>query len=283
MKNVGLNINTSKDKDEKILKEILKIIKTYMDCNVIIFKDSKNLDSEASKDLDFIISLGGDGTMLSTSREVSKFNVPILGVNIGTLGFLTAVEVSGFIEAIKKISKGEFSIEKRTMLSCKFKKHNSFLSFDALNDIVISKGTLSRMIRHDIEVNNIFYGSFMADGVIISTPTGSTAYSLSAGGPIIFPTLDVIELTPICPHTQGIKPLILPATDILNIKVRKGNESVFLTVDGQEATKLDGIEEVSITKSEHYCQLIRLEDYDYFSILRNKILWRTMECAGDKN
>ncbi|MEW8955710.1 NAD(+)/NADH kinase [Clostridium sp.] len=283
MKNIGLNINTSKDKDGKILDEILKIINTHMECNVVIFKDSKNLENQSSKDLDFIISLGGDGTMLSTSREVSRFNIPILGVNIGTLGFLTAVEVSGFTEAIKRIANNEFSIEKRTMLSCKFKKNNHIFSFNALNDIVIAKGTLSRMIRHDIEVNNVFYGSFMADGVIISTPTGSTAYSLSAGGPIIFPTLDVLELTPICPHTQGIKPLILPAKDVLNIKVKKGNESVFLTVDGQEATKLDGIEEISITKSKNYCQLIRLNDYDYFSILRNKILWRTMECAGDKN
>lgn len=282
MKKVGVNINTSKDEDEKNLNFIKNIINKYMECEIIVFKDSEGLDCHEIKNLQLLISLGGDGTMLSTARKVSKYDVPVLGVNIGTLGFLTAVEISDFENAVKDISEGKFSIESRTMLYCNIYKDKEKIEFNALNDIVITKGPLSSMITHEIKVNDKFYSSFIADGVIISTPTGSTAYALSTGGPIIYPTLDVIEITPISPHTQGIKTMILPSDDRINISVKNRSSDMILMADGQESVNINYGEEITITKNFNSCKILRMDNYDYFEILRNKILWRTMECVGDK-
>lgn len=283
MKNIGININTTKDKDGKILKNIINILEESIeDINIKVFFDSKGLNEERENKLDMLITLGGDGTILNTARELEDLTLPILGVNIGNLGFLAGVEISDFSKAINLIKKGLYTIEDRMMLQCSFYKDGKKSTYTALNDIVVAKGTLSRMVRYDIEVNRDFYTSFTGDGIIISTPTGSTAYSLSAGGPIIFPTLELISLTPICPHTQGIRTMVLNSTDHIGVKVKKGNESVYLTIDGQESIEVESIEKISITSSKEKCRLIRLEHYDYFDILRKKIMWRTRECVGDR-
>lgn len=277
MKTIGINVNTTKDKDGRVTQNIKKIIQSKMDSKIIVFRDSENLDENNCKNLDFIITLGGDGTILSTARIVSKYGIPILGVNIGTLGFLAGVEISHFEEAIENIREGHYLIEDRIMLAGgAYEK-----KFYALNDIAIQKETLGRIINFVVEVDNNFYASFMADGVIFSTPTGSTAYSLSAGGPVIFPTLDVIEITPICPHTQGIKTLIIPCDLDIKITIKSKDKNVILSVDGQESVKLEKESSINLAKSPYTCKVIRLNNYDYFDILRNKILWRTMECAGD--
>lgn len=277
MRTIGINVNTTKDKDESVVKTIKNIISSKLDAEIIVFKDSNGLTKEKCSKLDFIIALGGDGTILSTARKVSKYDIPILGVNIGTLGFLAAVEISQFEDAMMAIKKQNYSIEDRIMIGCEVDGKN----FSALNDIFIQKGTLSSIIDFYIEVDEKFYASFTADGVIFSTPTGSTAYALSAGGPVLFPTLDVLEITPICPHTQGIKTLIIPCDLNIKIKIKSKKDNVFLSVDGQESVILNKISSVSLNKNNFKCKVIRLDDYDYFDILRNKILWRTMECAGD--
>ncbi len=283
IKNIGININTSKDRDGKILDTIISIIKSInKDACISIYYDSKGLNSQKSYNLDMLIALGGDGTILNAAREICSYGVPILGVNIGNLGFLAGVEISDFEKSIKSIFSGHYFIEDRSMITCHFSKDGKAYEYNALNDIVLAKGTLSRIVRYDIHVNDNFYTSFTGDGVIVSTPTGSTAYSLSAGGPIIFPTLDVISITPICPHTQGMSTMILNSTEKTRITVKKCNERVYLTVDGQESIELDKIDTIYITSSHCKCKLIRLKEYDYFDILRKKIMWRTRECVGDR-
>lgn len=283
MRNIGVNINTSKDVDGQILKEATEnIYNTIRDVNIKTFRDAVGLNSIENRDLDFVISLGGDGTMLRTARELCTYGIPVLGVNIGHLGFLTEVGCSEFKAAIKSISEGKYFIEKRTMLESTIKSDKSLNSYAALNDIVISKGTLARMVKYDIEIDGKFYNSFTADGVIISTPTGSTAYSLSAGGPLIYPTLDLISITPICPHSLGVRTIVLDSKSKVNVKINKNYESVFLTLDGQKALELGEEDIVSVSKASCDCNLIRLEEYDYFKILRKKIISRTKECEGEK-
>ena len=279
MKNIGINVNSTKDKDDSILKSIIEIIKiTFPSSNIKTYKDAIGLEDEKSRALDIVVTLGGDGTILRCARAVAKFSIPILGVNIGNLGFLAGVECNNFKEAIEKINAGNYNIDERAMLKCIVGKKEDNIELNSLNDIVISKGTLSRIVKYNISVDNVFYTSFSADGMIIATPTGSTAYSLSAGGPILHPNLSLMEITAICPHTPGMRSLVVDAKSKVDVVIERGNESVFLTVDGQESIELDEITNVSISKSDYNCKVIRIEDYDYFDILRKKIIYRTRDC-----
>ena len=281
MKNIGININTSKDLDGKILDAIRKdIYNTIKDAKLSFFKDSIGLN-QTDLNLDLVISLGGDGTMLRVARELAPKGIPILGVNIGNLGFLTEVESTEFHSAMKSLYEGDYFIENRMMLSCDIVNNCETKTFLALNDIVLAKGTLSRIVKYDIIIDKKFYTTFVSDGVIISTPTGSTAYSLSAGGPLIYPTLNLISITPICPHSLGVRTTVIDSNSKILINRKTQREKVFLTVDGQEAFELNEMDEVKITMSNFKCKLIKLNTYDYFSILRKKITSRTKECEED--
>lgn len=281
MRNIGINVNRSKDTEGTILKSIIDIIaKFILEPNIKIFNNTEGLNEKAVKDLDFIISLGGDGTLLGTAREIAKYNIPILGVNIGNLGFLTEVESSEVEYAIKAIQNREYDIEERMMLVCSVKRKEIEKNFLCLNDTVLSKGTLARMAKYEIYIDDMFYSSFTADGVIISTPTGSTAYSLSAGGPIMFPTLKLIAITPICPHSLGIRTIVIDSSSKVNVRIQKKHESVFLTVDGQQSLEVTEEDIIKVSMSPLKCRLIKLESYDYFNILRKKITSRTKECEG---
>ena len=284
MKNIGININTTKDIDGKIIKYIKDIISKYKDdSNICIFKDSIGLENSKCKDLDIIIALGGDGTILRTSRNLSNANIPILGVNIGNLGFLSSVELLEFEDAMKKVIEGDYYVEDRMMLDCTLPFRSETEVYTALNDIVVSKGTLARIVKYEIYIDNKFYAGFTADGLIISTPTGSTAYSLSAGGPIIYPNLDVIALTPICPLSLSLRTIVLDCKSEISISVKSEQESIFLTLDGQRAIKLNNYEQIFVSVSNKKCRLIKLNDYNYFNILRKKIISRTTDCEGERN
>lgn len=283
MDKIGINVNTCKDKDGKILNYIKDVINKHMkDIEYKIFNDSIGLNEKNVKELDMIIVLGGDGTILRTARAIGNFELPLLGVNIGNLGFLASVEISEFEEAIVKMVENKYFVEKRTMLKCGIQSENITKSYESLNDIVVSKGALSRIVEFDIEIDNNFYTNFTADGIIISTPTGSTAYSLSAGGPIICPTLDLVSITPICPHTLEMRTIIIDPKSEIKIKINSGKESVFLTLDGQEAVCLNKNETIFVGAAENKCNLVKLDDYNYFNILRNKIISRKTVCEGDK-
>lgn len=270
MKKVGINVNTTKDKEGTILKKVVSAINCEMENPIIeIFKDSYGLQEERAKDLDLIIVLGGDGTILRTARNMNN-KIPILGINIGHLGFLTNAEINDLENVLSEISKKNYFVEDRIMLECKIDQCED--RYLALNDIVLSKGTLSRIVDFAIDINNSFYSNITADGIIISTPTGSTAYNLSAGGPIIYPTLDVVAITPICPHTLAKRTIVIDSKSKIKIKHSCEKESIFLTVDGQQAVELKGHEEITITLSNMRCKLIKLDDYNFFDILRNKLI-----------
>lgn len=272
MKSIGVNINTSKSIDNEAIDRIISIIKRYIqDAEVKVYRDSIGLQNINFDDLDMIIVLGGDGTILRTARAIAKFQVPILGINMGHLGFLTAVEILEIERAIKSISQGEYTIEDRMMLQCEMENKSSLNVYNCLNDIVISKGALARMLNYEIYIDNKFYTSFKSDGIIISTPTGSTAYALSAGGPIIYPTLNVISIIPICPHSMQVRSIILHENSEISVIINNKNERVYLTLDGQEAMDLEQCNKVIVKKYDFKCRLIQISGYNYFEVLRKKL------------
>ncbi|MBU3189164.1 NAD(+)/NADH kinase [Clostridium bowmanii] len=284
MKNIGININTTKDRDGKIMKYVKDIINKYIDeTNIFIFKDSKGLENIKYNDLDIIIALGGDGTILRTARNLNNSNIPILGVNIGNLGFLTSVELLEFENATKKVFEDEYYVEDRMMLNCTLPLRGEPEKYIALNDIIVSKGTLARVVKYELFIDNKFYIDFTGDGLIISTPTGSTAYSLSAGGPIIYPNLDVIAITPICPLSLSMRTIVLDSKSEISISVKSEQESIFLTLDGQRAIELNNYEKILVNVSNKKCRLVKFNDYNYFEVLRKKIISRTTDCEGEKN
>jgi len=284
MKNIGININTTKDKDGKIIKHVRNIVSKYIDdTNIFMFKDCIGLEDIKYKNMDLIIALGGDGTILLTSRNLNNCNIPILGVNIGNLGFLSSVELQEFENAMKRFIDDDYYVEERMMLNCRLPLRDESEEYTALNDIVVSKGTLARVVKYELHIDNKFYIDFIGDGLIIATPTGSTAYSLSAGGPIIYPNLDVIAVTPICPLSLSMRTIVLDSKSEISISIKSEHESIFLTLDGQRAIKLNNFEKILVSVSNKKCRLVKFNDYNYFNILRKKIISRTTDCEGEKN
>jgi len=227
------------------------------------------------KTVDWVVVLGGDGTLLGAARRVGRFGSPILGVNLGGLGFLTGIPFERLYPVIEMMINGRLEVESRVMLETKvLRKGKVVCTFEVLNDVVINKGTLARIIDLDVAINEEFLTTFRADGLIISTPTGSTAYNLAAGGPILYPTMEAFILTPICPFTLTNRPIIIPDTSVIQIKIKnKSEETVALTFDGQVGFELYYDDKVIIRKSEKKIKLFRPPDHSYFKILRTKLMW----------
>jgi NAD+ kinase len=242
-------------------------------------KGTKNGCSDAAsvipKDVDCVVVLGGDGTLLGAARRVGKYGVPILGVNLGSLGFLTEIPLKRLYPAMEMMLEGRLEVESRLMLETKVLREGREMGcFLVLNDVVINKGALARILDLDVHINDQFLTTFRADGLIISTPTGSTAYNLSAGGPILYPTMSNLILTPICPFTLTNRPIILPDSDTVHISMGKASEKrVSLTLDGQVGFDLMYGDRVMIYKSEKRIRLIKSPDQTYFEILRAKLMW----------
>lgn len=236
--------------------------------------------------VDWVVVLGGDGTMLGAAREVGRFGVPILGVNLGGLGFLTGIPLDRLYPVIKMMVDGKLEVEHRVMLEIKvLRKKEELIRFQVLNDVVINKRALARIIDLDVLINDEFLTTFRADGLIISTPTGSTAYNLSAGGPVLYPTMETFVLTPICPFTLTNRPIIIPDTDIIKIKMgKRSEEKVILTFDGQVGFDFIYEDELIIYKSKEKIKLLTPPDHSYFKILRTKLMWggATYNKHGDR-
>lgn len=223
---------------------------------------------------DMIIVLGGDGTLISTVRIIDEKQVPILGVNLGRLGFLTETKIDNLEEMLENIFSGNFFIEKRLKLSSTvYKDGEKIFGTSVLNDIVINKGALARIIDIEVFIDKFFVNTYRADGLIVSTPTGSTAYNMAAGGPIVYPTLDNIIITPICPHSLSNRPIVVDGNVKIRLKIKSDDERVFLTCDGQIGKRMAGGEEILIEKSNHYVNLIVPSDRNYFALLREKLGW----------
>ncbi|HTB83918.1 MAG TPA: NAD(+)/NADH kinase [Candidatus Sulfotelmatobacter sp.] len=229
--------------------------------------------AELARQTDLLVVFGGDGTMLHAARQVAGSNTPILGVNIGGLGFLTAVQSDHLGEALKQVWKGEYKFETRALIEAVGISHGKKISALALNDIVVTRGAVSRLISLDVSVNDELVTRYRCDGLIVSSPTGSTAYSLAAGGAIVLPTADVFALTPICPHALSNRSIILPLS--AKIRVKAVNQaSAFLNADGRIVGELQASDEIIIRRSRHSVRLMRLGNSSFLEAMRRKLHWR---------
>ena len=223
---------------------------------------------------DFIIVLGGDGTLLSVARVIGAKGTPILGVNLGSLGFLTEVTLEEMYPLLDEILMGKMIIDERGMIETSILREGKEVAkYTVLNDVVINKGALARMILMEVRVGGKYLNTYRADGLIISTPTGSTAYSLSAGGPIVHPTVGAVIISPICPHTLTNRPIVLPEDLDIEITLRTENEDVLVTLDGQEGHELKHMDTVLVKKTKGTTRLILSPKKDYYQILRQKLRW----------
>ena len=228
---------------------------------------------QIAKQADLLIVLGGDGTMLSGARLVEQRSIPILGVNMGGLGFLTEINFDDLPQALEKIFSGEFHLDARLMLTVQIRRADTtIVTHSALNDVVVSKGHLARMISTTVSVDDAFMTNMQSDGLIVSTPTGSTAYSLSTNGPILDPSLEALLINPICPHTLSHRPFLAPSTVSISITLTS-QERAMATIDGQERQEIMTDDIVEIRASEHRTQLIRFPGRSYFEVLRTKLKW----------
>lgn len=283
MKKVAIAINLSKDKNKEMAFKVQEKLQEYFENVEIIMLNSYDIINYRFKEfLDLIIVLGGDGTILSVARGINgKLDVPILGINIGNLGFLSSIEFSDIDKAFRKLKEGNYKAEKRMLLTCDLPSEMIVNESLALNDIVIARGSLSRMMRFQIFIDGKRYYNFKGDGLIIATPTGSTAYSFSAGGPFVYPTVDAITLTPICAHTTGVQPIVLNSNSNIEVKVVNNNEEFNIIFDGQRTIRSINEVIINIKKAKEYAKIILFDDYDYFKVLRSKIINNWKDCEGD--
>jgi NAD+ kinase len=223
---------------------------------------------------DLVIVLGGDGTLLAAARVFARIGVPILSVNLGGLGFLTEVRLTDLYKHLEAFNTNCCAIDSRAMLHTELWRDGKLhREHDVLNDVVIAKGAIARMGHFSVEVDEQLAASFRADGIIVATPTGSTAYSLAAGGPVLIPGVDTLIVTPICPHQLTLRPLVVPGKSHIQVRVEGVPDQTFLTVDGQEAIQLRIGDELRCRRSEYCVKLIRLNHGGFFDVLRQKLKW----------
>lgn len=283
MRKIGINVNTAKDNNKEMLDLILRTIQGEgIDIDIKVYKDGNGLTSKEGAELEAIIVLGGDGTILSTTRNIYKNSVPILGINMGHLGFLTQVENLNVETAIKNLLHGKYDIEERTMIQCTYKYNDETKVCHGLNDVIMYKGIRARIQKYEVFINDKFYNAFNADGVLVCTPTGSTAYNLSAGGPIMHPELDTLAITPMYAQSLAARTIVLDGKSKISVRINKNNENIFLSVDGQDWIETDNKIMVDICKSHYKCKLIRFGSNDYFNTLRKKIIYKAKECEGEQ-
>jgi len=276
MERVGLIVNFRKARGGKFL-QILTDWFAKRNIKVVMPQSSgeDNLpcpEMKFTEEVDLIITLGGDGTLLGTARSLARTGIPILGVNLGHLGFLTDLEMADLFPCLERLLRGDYIIEKRMMLSAEVRRERaSVANFYALNDVVITKGPLSRIIRLETYVGDEYLATYRADGIIVASPTGSTAYSLSAGGPIVRPDLGVLIVTPICPHTLYARPFILADHELIRIVLKSESPDVMVTIDGQIGFPLQKKDQILVKKADVYTNLVKLRNRSFFEVLRLKL------------
>ncbi len=224
--------------------------------------------------VDLILVLGGDGTMIATARLMGDSEVPVLGINYGSLGYLTEFRIEELYTALESILAGNFRLDRRVMLDVELKRGETVLCRNrVLNDVVINKSALARIIEIEASLNQQFVNAFRSDGLIVCTPTGSTAYNLSAGGPIIFPSMNAVVITPICPFTLSNRPIVVPDNAVIELCLKTDHEDVALTLDGQVGFPLKVDDRVVISKSQTTFNLVQPSKRNYFDVLRDKLRW----------
>ena len=279
MKKIGLVIK-SDDKAKKKAAELKRWLRSRK-IEIVRKKTAESGQNNrngnqpaAPSDLDCVFVLGGDGTFLSAVRWIGDQDIPILGIKFGEVGFLAEIAEENLYTAAEKVLKGDFILRPRMRLSVEVRRRNKTLAQEiVLNDAVINRGALARLAHIETYIDDHYLTTYSADGLIVATPTGSTAYSLAAGGPVIHPAVPGIILTPICPFTLTNRPLIVPESANIKIRLTKSASDIILTFDGQKGLEIDDRDEIVIQKGPHPVYLITLPDRQYFDILKNKLKW----------
>ncbi len=282
---IGLVINEEKLREEpealSLVKEAIRVMEEA--ASVLLNAGSAKLlerpeigvpPEEVTKRADLLIVLGGDGTILRASRQAGPRGIPVLGVNVGGFGFLAEVGIRELKEVVPRLLKGDFALDERMMLEAVVERGEERIEgFLALNDMVVTKSGYARLLRLRTYINGEHLATYPADGLIVSTPTGSTAYSLSAGGPIVHPRVEVILVTPICPHMLHARSVVVSGNDTVTVEFGGGVEEAMLTVDGQEGFLLQGGDRVLIRRATPRAKLIRLHPFRFYTLLRQKLSW----------
>lgn len=286
MTTIGLAVNRSKPNARVVARELIYLLEKKQSRVVLEGRIATELGraelalplEQFPGQVDMVFVLGGDGTLLGIARKFAKEHIPILGINLGYLGFLSEAEPDNLENAVNKVLNGEYIVEERMMLSTTVIRDKRRLEQSpALNDVGIAKGSFSRMITSTVYVNDTYLGTYSGDGVIVSTPTGSTAYSLSAGGPIVSPNVNVLLFTPVCPHTLNARPIVLSAKDTLYIQVTATHEDIGLTIDGQLGFKLKVDDVIQVSRAPYNTSLVKWEEHSFFNVVRKKLQGDTGE------
>ncbi|MCW8895141.1 MAG: NAD(+)/NADH kinase [Sulfurimonas sp.] len=277
IKTVGVVLRPSTPELKDSYNKLKKIFNTY-DITVLIEDNSAKmigLDGKDFKsiclDCDFIVSIGGDGTLISTVRKSFDFEIPILGIHAGNLGFLADLSIDELDSFVQKIIKGEYIVDDRVVLEATVIKNSKKVKIYAFNDIVLTRTRVSNMIHIETLIDSKSFNTYYGDGVIVSTPTGSTAYNLSAGGPVLLPMTNVFSLTPICPHSLTQRPVVLPGK--FAIEMKTSEERALIIIDGQDVHELELGESVHIRLATKTVKLMHKDDYNYFDVLKEKLRW----------
>ncbi|NLC69142.1 MAG: NAD(+)/NADH kinase [Clostridiaceae bacterium] len=300
MKTIGVFVNRNRDKGFKYTRILLesmrdKGITVLLPAGIVkeicagengcceSCVEAKD-DDDVFTSADLVICLGGDGTFLKVARKVYKKGIPVLGINLGNVGFLTEIERDDIKGAVNKLVDGEYTIEERMMLDTSIIRNRSVVKEDtALNDVVISRGALSKILHLKTYINGEFVDMFPGDGVIVSSPTGSTAYSLSAGGPIVEPNIDLIIISPICPHILYSRSIVTASDRVVKVVVDEDyHHKAMVTVDGQMGCKIRGGDAINVVKSRHRIKLVRIHPQNFFDVLRTKIYFRGESVRKDE-
>ena len=288
MKNIAVFCKQKPSANREILRQLARWLRDRK-VNVLMDADTAGLIGETSPHaraelphrVDLIIVLGGDGTLLSVARIAHTADVPILGVNLGSLGFLTEISQNELYDTLRRVLDGDYTFEHRMLLSANLlRQGESVEEYHVLNDVVINKGALARIVNMKVKVNGQHMTSYRADGLIIATPTGSTAYSLSAGGPIIHPSMHALVLSPICPFDLANRPIVVPDQSILEVELTTPNEDVRVTLDGQEGCEFLTGDVLVVKKAESAIKLIQAQGKNYYQLLRKKLHWGSRENTG---
>ncbi len=281
MKKVGFITNTDKDPRFEYTAKLVNFVlekgcQAYLTEGAVKYTGAGTAFSgveEIYEQSDFVVVLGGDGTILRVARKTALYNTPILGINFGTLGYLADVEKSDAMTAIDAVLNEKYRIEKRMMIEASIVRKDTAQDRNiALNEVCINSSGFTRLISLGIEVNGQYIDTFRADGVIVSTPTGSTAYNLSAGGPILNPATELMTITHICPHALYARPIVFSGNDVLKIKIESSYNNIQMTLDGKQSIQLKNDDVVKIKKSKYTTGIIKTTDTNFYDILRRKMV-----------
>jgi NAD+ kinase len=278
MKLVGIVLKNRSERAERASAVLIEYLESRGIDYLTLFSMEGCLDRDVQKKIsrcDLAVAFGGDGTLLFTARVFSKYDVPIAGINLGGLGFITEFREEEVLECVECFLMNRHTFEVRMMIDCRlYRKGKLYHKSTGLNDLVVTSGGISRLLEFEVFSGDKLIGSYRADGIIIATPTGSTGYSLAAGGPIVDPTMSAFIMSPVCPHALGVRPLVVPSEEVIRVKVLSKKRVMTATIDGQIAVELEDHDEIHVLCSDYVTRLISVGKRSFYDIVREKLAWK---------